>query len=375
MSEIKLTPALKSYTSSNGTRQVTIAASWNNEKTVFPVDVCVDPKNWNKESCRVTRKDKEHQQKNALIEKSVFDLRQRWFDGVRSESVICLSDLRKVKPKEIPDFYTEAQKYIERAGDGTRRGYTTSLNRMKEYAPKLKIKDITREWLEQFHLWLIDSEYSENTINATFIFMSAICRQPHIDHCKPFSLYKVKSPKTTKTCFLTKLEISQLWEYLQNLPTDNNDRATIAYFIQACYTGMRVVDWPRYKSDGMDIVYRAQKNSKDIVIPVDIMPQLRAAHDYISLHNLQAPVGDQPYAPLRRAQKALNISKTNEDGSDFVLTCHVAKKTAVTHLVASGKGIEVAAAIMGTSRKMLADTYDQADKKELIRSAFGLITV
>ncbi|MFV0418635.1 MAG: phage integrase SAM-like domain-containing protein [Dysgonomonas sp.] len=156
---------------------------------------------------------------------------------------------KKIKP-EHESFYDYYLKFVEDKKNGgaaqdTIRIYNGTYKILKEYAPKLRISDITLRFVEDFDAYLRDErenqdggrENKHKNIRAVLLDMI----RHDIKVSNPYTKFKMPRAKI-KNVYLELEEIAALRKLCPKFKRFTTKRIVLQMFLLACYTGLRFSD-------------------------------------------------------------------------------------------------------------------------------------
>lgn len=237
-----------------------------------------------------------------------------------------------------------------------------------------RITDIDAKWLQGFENFLRDvHKYKESSIITAILDLQAALnhaeRHKVITRC-PIHKNGYRKPKKvdTERVYLTTPERLAFVGLLEKKHEFKPNRwVALVYFLFGCHTGLRQSDWRRFdpqiniepSEDGDNIVIRAKKNKRQVVLPIG--PTLQRIIDEIKV------IGPLilPYNTLNNNIKALgrmlNINKT--------MKTHVARHSTGL-MLAENKDVdkEIAAHHLGVTLKTMDTYYHLTGKHIMSRS-------
>ena len=132
---------------------------------------------WDAGKQRIKSRQKEHQDLNLILDQYESKIKQIDIDlRLKGESITfeIFEDLF-FSIKVLTDFVDYAENFIKRKNDiyshGTIRTYKVQINRIKEYKPKLDIRDVNLMFLEDYYSFLVRKGLHINTVNKSMAFI------------------------------------------------------------------------------------------------------------------------------------------------------------------------------------------------------------
>lgn len=171
-------------------------------------------------------------------------------------------------------FYSRFLSFAEsRTANRTRDIYKVTAKRILEYDPKVKTKsfeDITKDWLNGFDSFLLDTSPSVNGRSIHFRNIRAVFRDAmdnEITMSYPFRVFKIKSGQTQKRS-LTMDELKMLFTFKGN---DKQQKAIDLFKLSLYLIGINVSDLCLLREIAKDgcIHYKRQKTLKLYSIKVE----------------------------------------------------------------------------------------------------------
>jgi len=254
------------------------------EEARFPTDLYATREEWDFT--------KQLPKKNPLltaVKNSIAKLEQHLLTELATESEISMQNVRdfysgkrKTKP-EHEDFYEHFQRYIDKkekggnVSEGTLNIYNDTLKFLKEFRSKVKISDISIEFVEDFddYLATVRNNAGGGRENRHKKLRAVIL---HLEKRK----YPIKNPYghggftiptgNVRDTYLTIEEFHKLRNLVQTLPPNSVQRQALQMFIFACSTGMRIGDiqslrWGEINQKGLIHKVQGKTKNKAIIHP------------------------------------------------------------------------------------------------------------
>ena len=152
------------------------------EKVNFSTRVEVDEKNWNEKKNAITSGDKNAKDKNLVLEhilsriNDVF-VKYRLRDKEITRNLFLRAYHRPTDFNTFYDFVTAAMKKTSvRIELNTLLTHHSVISKMRSYAPDLTFDDITKEWLDDYYLYLRkELGNNDNTAYKNMAVLKKIC--------------------------------------------------------------------------------------------------------------------------------------------------------------------------------------------------------
>lgn len=184
------------------------------------------------------------------------------------------------------DFYAYAahvlRAYKEQISEGTYRRHASQLQKVKEFAPTLLIRDIDEDWIARYMLWCKRSRGNKqssvkSSTNVIKFYLNRAVKDKLIEK-NPFEELAISSGESDRE-FLVEGELLRLLDLYKSpkLPTAHQN--VLRYFLFACFSGLRFSDVQRLHYEhivGNFIVMELQKtqHSSGMVVKLPITPQM-----------------------------------------------------------------------------------------------------
>jgi site-specific recombinase XerD len=341
----------------------------NGTRKVVALNLYIRPDHWDIQKRKVTTNCADYKDYNLIIDQSLAKANKLFVDYHLME--------KELTPAQFMDEYTGAanrndfigfmQSELERRlrldliSKNTYKGQRSTLSKLKQYKRLIMFSDLTPEFIERFDAWhkkhltaaceRLGKKQVLNSINTrekakshirTYINLAINRNNVRIEN--PFKTIKVKSIKGTRT-FLEQNEIVQLHQLFLNGELDYSQKLTLAKFMFACFTSIRISDSQRLhemKTTNESITFIPEKTKrigKRVTIHLNETAQLY--FNYIK--NLDFPnyTDQEMNRALKRITKLAAINKE--------VTFHVARHTFATQFIANGGDVTVLQQILGHS--------------------------
>lgn len=300
---------------------------------------------------------------NAFITSEISKINKRIFDKTSVSQTVKLDDIRV---KKNPILFREYAKVI--------RYDKTRVARIEAFQEDVKMIDIDLAFLRALEIHERERGSHHNTIHSTFKYLSQLLRaakKEKIMEENPMDMFKM--PKYTKPekDYLVDRELKALWKLLdKNL--QENTRATLVYFLLACYSGLRHSDWGTFDAGTMCeeddkgqllLRLRAYKNKQDVVIPVG--PTLKKVVDLT--YGLPPALSNQK---CNVHLKAIGVMA----GLEKKITCHTARHTAGNYFASVGLNKSIVAQLLAITEST-AEVYFHLSGANIRKQAAVLTTL
>jgi site-specific recombinase XerD len=270
---------------------------------------------------------------------------------------------------------------------GTIKSYKGFRSQFKEYQKKrlriIDFKDVTIEFYNDFRLFLIDKEYSPNTVARMVKICKTICYAA--EQLKLMDAGNVRFGfdviyRDVDNVYLTDERIQELYDYdLSDNPAWDKVRDV---FIVGCLTGQRVSDYKRINAkmivtltDGNQYIKLKQEKTGSVVyIPLDYrveailnkyngeLPKVydQKINDYIKKIGETLEWTETIELDEQRGAMEYTVKKRFCD----LLKTHTCRRSLATNMYKSGASLSSIMAITGHSSEQQLKTYLKLDELE-----------
>lgn len=287
----------------------------NREKVNFSTKISVETKNWNEKRMMVGCGDKMAADKNLILENilsrvnNVF-VKYRLKDKKMTRDMFLRAYSRPTDYDTFFDFVvTYQRKCAARMEMSTLMTHRTVMNKLKEYNERLTFDDITREWLDDYFIYL--KKELDNNDNTAYKNMSvlkkyvrAAYKAGYMDE-NPFEEWSIK--RGTASCvYLTEEELNRLVILYNTGELEYKYHKTLEFFLFMCFSSLHVGDTMRLKleqfSEDTFTYFRMKlKNSKPEPIQIPISEPLRKL-----LYNIAGTRRKGPLFEVTQTEQAMN---------------------------------------------------------------------
>jgi integrase len=266
----------------------------------------------------------------------------------------------------------------------TKRRWRIDLLHIRNYAPDLRWREITPDWLRKFNKHLLALRYEptpgetqgklrmeQNSARKTFVFIRRMFNEGIRDGVVTFYPFKRNPEERDKftipaetekpTDYLTLEESDRIKALLDREDLSARMRTTIAHFLLECYSGIRHSDWDKWQSErlieGSYFHLVTTKNKQPIYLPLKDSPRLKWVVDYIQENKLSYKGTNQD------ANRILKIVALLA-GVNKNVTTHTGRRTAGTLLMEKGFSRETVAEVLGVTMKVI-DRYARMTRQKV----------
>ena len=356
---VNITISLRTYTEKSGVIWITFYVS--RERVNLSTKISIDPKDWNERTCRIKSSDKHASDKNLILENmlarinNVF-VKYRLKDKKLTKDMFLRAYHRPSDYNTFYDYVTAAQKKISYQTEiSTFCTHNSVIRKMKEYAPNLTFDDITKEWLDNYFLYL--RKELDNNSNTAYKNMGTIkkyvrmaYRDGYMDE-NPFDDWKIKN--TTASCvYLTENELNALISMYRDGLLEYKYHQTLQFFLFLCFSSLHITDAKKLQLEQFTqtsfTYFRVKlKNRKPAPVVVPISAPLESLLRDIVGPRKKGPIFDKLPADQTMNRYLKEIAKMAE--IDKPLTHKVGRHTFATIFLRKTKDIAALKEILGHS--------------------------
>lgn len=332
-----------------------------NERVHFSTKVKVDEKNWNENKAAVTSGDKKAKDKNLVLEhilarvNDVF-VKYRLRDKEITRNLFMRAYHRPTDFNTFYDFVTAAMKKTSvRIELSTLLTHHSVISKMRSYAPDLTFDDITKEWLDDYYLYLRkELGNNDNTAYKNMAVLKKYVRMAYKDGYmdeNPFEEWMIRKIKTN-CVYLTEEELETLVELYRHGRFEYKLHKTLEFFLFMCFSSLHIGDVKRLQleqfTDTSFTYFRIKlKNRKPEPIVVPISNPLASLLREIVGPRKKGPVFESTQADQTMNRNLKEIAEIA--GINKVLTHKVGRHTFATIYLRKTKDIASLREILGHS--------------------------
>lgn len=332
-----------------------------NERVHFSTKVKVDEKNWNENKELVTSGDKKAKDKNLVLEhilarvNDVF-VKYRLRDKEITRNLFMRAYRRPTDFNTFYDFVTAAMKKTSvRIELSTLLTHHSVISKMRSYAPDLTFDDITKEWLDDYYLYLRkELGNNDNTAYKNMAVLKKYVRLAYKDGYmdeNPFEEWMIRKIKTN-CVYLTEEELETLVDLYRHGRLEYKLHKTLEFFLFMCFSSLHIGDVKRLQleqfTDTSFTYFRMKlKNRKPEPIVVPISNPLASLLREIVGPRKKGPVFESTQADQTMNRNLKEIAEIA--GLNKVLTHKVGRHTFATIYLRKTKDIASLREILGHS--------------------------
>lgn len=370
------------YVRKDGKRQLSLRYIAHQKDSYIGLGISLLPKHWDSKSSMVRAGETLAPQYNQVIaniyQRAINLIMQNY--GNPLPISLFRSELFEEQEDENTSFYDFIENELEilkiDRAPGTISNYKKLINTMKEWKPTLDFKEITLEYVENFHKHEFEQGNLESTVNkkhANFKFLIGRAVLKEKMERNPYEKFTIKKDIDVQNRdVLTEKEIEKLHKVYQQKIYTAGKQKVLRKFLFSCYTGMSFAEFDvvtyanlqKYKIDNEEYLLLCNKRVKsgeDYAIPIvsdKVKELLGCGEDFQKIFN---PLQNQP---SNRYLK--DIMKDNGIKKD--ITFHRARHSFKT--IADDRGMKdnIIKTIMGHTRKGdISEKYTHRQATTIIR--------
>lgn len=341
----------------------------NGTRKVVSLNIYIQPKYWDEQKRRVTAGAESMKDYNLIIEQALAKANKIFVDYHLMEKELSTKQFLDEYSGQANrnDFINFMETELERRlkydviSKGTYKGQKSTLTKLKKYKRTILFSELTPDFIEKFDGWhkryLAGScgKRGRNQVNDSFntrqkakshirTYINLAIQRNNVRIDNPFKVIKVKSIKGSRT-FLEVDELLKLNELFDNGNITMTDKVTLAKFLFACFTSIRVSDSQRLHemrySDGCItfIPVKTQRLGKRVTIHLN--ETARKYYQWLKKCDFVNYSAEEMNRSLKRIAKSAIINKD--------ITFHVARHTFATQFISNGGDVVVLQEILGHS--------------------------
>jgi integrase/recombinase XerD len=260
--------------------------------------------------------------------------------------------------------------------ENTLKSYRSTLNVLREFAPKATFGDLTYPFIQKFDVYM--SQERGNSLNGRWgrhkclrtVIREAIKKKLLKEDMNPYKNGFFIKSAPSKRQPLTIAEINEIKSV--EIPEKNGFLNRVRdIFLLSCYTGLRYSDVMRLsfghiKGDPDLIVMEMQKTKKQVTIP--LLPDAKVILDKYSKHKIKTTgvtiMPQMTNQVLNRELKVL-IGKTSITKH---VTFHIARHAFATSLVQSNVNLVLIRDLLGHTSIAQTQTYAKSVQNDLVNT-------
>ncbi len=192
-------------------------------------------------------------------------------------------------PGSAGSFFGYVVRYDERVKDSlqweTRRHHAAAIRKLKEYAPGLRLEDVTHEFLNKYAVYLRDELHNvsgtvRKNLSVICVYIKAALRDGLL-RSDPFAMYKLPRAQPVRV-FLVEDELRRLLQLYTEEVLPENEQDVLRFFLFMTFTGMHISDARSLQIaqiyDG-EIHYQRMKTRINVSVPLS-SPALKLVEYY-----------------------------------------------------------------------------------------------
>lgn len=264
---------------SDGSVHVKIKATQQGKVTLLSTGIFIMPEQF--EDGQV----KDHpnaQRLNAELTRQLLAIQSFALDYIRKNGNISARSLkayRKNAGKSFVDFGRQIVLNDHNLSHGTKKRYNVVFNHIERFHANIKIEDINPEWLHDFDAYLSKQGLCNNSRAGVHRCIRKILNYAaKLGLINKESVYKYQVKETpSDRSVLTEKEVQKIEDLELKGEFEHLDKVK-DLFLFSCYTGLRFGDITaltarnfREGDEGLELHFRAQKTSKLLTVPLEVI--------------------------------------------------------------------------------------------------------
>lgn len=263
----------------------------------------------------------------------------------------------RMNPEIRVSFYAFAENEItllkqKNASKETIRSYNSYISKLKKYSPTLSFGEITRDFINAYHAYMVSNGNKKNTTHKALSWMRTLLKRAienGIIRENPMQgIILSKEPGTREA--LTSEELAELEKLLLSDKIKGFRLRTLKSFLFCCYTGLRYSDVKNIRFNNLStqtlngkqwrfINLEMQKTQTTIEIPL--------IDKAVSLIDESLPHGKIFRVPSNQAANRSLKDLADSAKIKKTVTFHVSRHTFAVIAITEGFPIEVVSKLMG----------------------------
>lgn len=370
------------YRTKDGKQQICLRYTAYRQCTFIGLNISVNPKFWNSNSCRILSGEPRYFFFNKLIKEMYHKA-----DGIIMDNYLKPLPIKefidKLKNNQYgnTDFYIFIENEIEllkaSRASGTIANYFKLINTMREWKPILSFDEITLEYIQRFHNHELEMGNQLSTIykkHANFKFLLGLAVDKEVLEKNPYEKFEIKKNiKAQNSDVLTEEELKRLQTVYDKNVYKDGKQEVLREFLFSCYTSLSYAEYSNITySDIKPITLKSgetymmlcnERKKTNIMYKIPIVSPIvmKLLGNGESFQKIFQPLSNQPTNRyLKDIMSDLKINKA--------ITFHRARHSFRT--IAAKKGIRdgIAERIMGHAEgNDIKDIYTHLHDEDIIQ--------
>lgn len=357
---------LKPELNKNGLNPVYLRAYLHGKKMEIATSVVLLKDDWSQARQRVKRKNRAHENHNAILEAFEKKALKYILDNfVHDDTPLTLRQFKDhiLSIGKTGDSFTDyIFNYLNENKSRLRLeswwSYKSQITKLLKFRKHISFADLTEKFINDYQHYMLNTlNNNENTVSKSLrslrTFINIGMRYGYIKN-NPFKYITIKKVDG-KRDFLSAEELNKLSNiYFSDSIVDIKEKEILRYFLFSCYTGLRYSDLKSLKTSAINsnnIQLNMHKTSYLVNIPLSNKAHQLLNSEKISNSDLIFKVYCNKVT--NRILKQMGVSY----GIPKKLTCHVARHTFATVSITLGIPIEVVSKLLGHTNLKTTQVY------------------
>lgn len=361
---------LRNYTNKDGKNPIYLSITANGNRKRIPMDIVINPKDWDNKKQRAKNKAENAQSINLLLDQTwsrISDIRIHYRLSKLHLSIDRLIEELKHNTPNY-DFLAFMKNYLEQCVM-KKSSYDKNISEIKklsEFQAFIPFSDINLEFINKYRAFLANTKKNANTTIAfsikTILKYIRVAKKYGIFINIDPDMVKVGSTKGNRVN-LNLEEVDKLHSYYESSFIKTGHKLALGYFLFSCYTSLRISDIKNLKRIDVlsnAITFEIKKTGKLHTIPLNKKAKSVVEH-YPELFD-KWHTEQKMNEALKKAADICGIRKK--------IHFHVARHSFATNFLRKGGKVEDLQIIMAHSDLKTTMVYVHMIKAESVKSIY-----